>query len=152
MNPTDDAATLAAKAKIQDAITRYSDLRASLRSAQVELDVAQAAFKYKYSVITPAEVPEKPKVPSPGLIAVLGLLAALLMAFATPAVVDLASAWVARVWRKSKLDTPLRDRVPPTHHFERTIFHVPWPEDQDQLPSLTNGVYEPPPQPPRLNR
>ncbi len=155
VGPTDDAATLGAKAKIQDAITRYGDLRSSLRAAQVELDVARAAFKYKYSVITPAEVPEKAKGPNPPTIVALGILAALLLTFGAPALYDLSRAWFASVWRKSKLDGPAPSVVPPDQRFERTIYHVPWPPDANaQPPRLNVVVYEDPTDgdPPRLNR
>jgi hypothetical protein len=142
----DDAATLAAKSKIQDAITRYGDLRSSLRGAQVELDVAKAAFKYKYHVITPAEVPEHPKPPSTALAALLAVLAAVLMAFLSPTILDLCSGWLVNVWRRSKSDAPLTTVYDPPW---RPIVHVTWPPPP---PRPYRPALGPTPDMPRLPR
>jgi len=50
-----NAATLAAKTKLTNATVKYDDLSSRLRAARIDLDAAQAAFKYKYSIITPPD-------------------------------------------------------------------------------------------------
>jgi uncharacterized protein involved in exopolysaccharide biosynthesis len=67
-----------------DAVTKkYSDLVTQLDAARIEMQTAEAAFKNRYKVVQPAEVPAGPKRPV-GLIAVLigvlSTLAAVLLA------------------------------------------------------------------------
>jgi uncharacterized protein involved in exopolysaccharide biosynthesis len=68
------------KARLKIAGDNYEDLLRRIEGARIELDTAQAAFKYRYRVIRPADVPERPSSPKvPALLAagvVLGLLSA----------------------------------------------------------------------------
>jgi hypothetical protein len=109
--PTDNAATLAAKTKLANATVKYDDLNSRLRAARIDLDAAQAAFKYKYSIITPPEVPRDPKKPGPTLIALIGLLAAALMYYLVPAIADLASGRIIASWQTRKLGIALLGEI-----------------------------------------
>jgi len=74
------------KARLKIAGDNYEDLLRRIEGARIELDTAQAAFKYRYRVIRPAEVPEKPTSPKiPALLAagvVLGSIASLITSLA----------------------------------------------------------------------
>ena len=50
---------------------KYSQLRAQIETAQIDFDTAEAAFKYRYSVVEPPQLPKKPSKPNAPLV-VLG--------------------------------------------------------------------------------
>jgi uncharacterized protein involved in exopolysaccharide biosynthesis len=51
--------------RVRDARFRYQQMVERLNGAQLDLDSARAAFKYRYSVVWPAEFPRKPASPNP---------------------------------------------------------------------------------------
>ncbi len=64
-----------ARSKLQFAISNYQALQDQIRRGRIDLDTAQAAFKYRYTVVKPAEVPKgpiSPKVPLIVIAAVIG--------------------------------------------------------------------------------
>ena len=99
----DDAPTLNAKAKLAKATDKYDELRSNLRTAKMELDAAEAAFKYKYTIMVPADVPRKAKSPPPALFGAAGILFGLLLYFLLPAAADLASGRILASWQVRKL-------------------------------------------------
>ncbi|MBK8410146.1 MAG: hypothetical protein IPL19_19490 [Sandaracinaceae bacterium] len=111
--PDDDAETSLAKQKLTNATLKYDDLQSRLRAARIELDVAEAAFKYKYAILTPPEVPRDPKKPSATVIGVAGFIGALLFYFLIPAVLDLLSGRFIAAWQAKKLGIPLLGEVDP---------------------------------------
>ena len=102
-----------AKARLRFAMNKFDSLMERLDAARIELDTARASFKYRYSVIRPAEVPkrpEKPKVPS-----VLGLASfgALLAAFVASVLVDIRSRKVIEAWQiERQLGLPVLGALP----------------------------------------
>lgn len=111
--PDDDAETSLAKQKLTNATLKYDDLQSRLRAARIELDVAEAAFKYKYAILTPPEVPRDPKKPSAAVIGIAGFVGALLFYFLIPAVLDLLSGRFIAAWQAKKLGIPLLGEVDP---------------------------------------
>lgn len=83
-----------ARMKLQSTAQRYSEIEARIDSAKIELDIARAAHKYRFSIIHPAEVSRKPRKPNP-IVLLFGILAGVL-AFAFGGV-------VLRERRKGKL-------------------------------------------------
>jgi hypothetical protein len=79
-----DPGTVYARGQLRDAMDKYAALRAQVQAAQIDLETAQAAFKYRYSVLKPAQLPRtatKPNVPLVALASIVGgLLAAVLLA------------------------------------------------------------------------
>lgn len=74
----DDPEVQYARSGLSFAIRAYEESLWGIERARVDLDTAQAAFKYRYRVITPAEVPRGPIKPKKILVllgAVLGGLA-----------------------------------------------------------------------------
>lgn len=73
-----------------DAVTKkYSDLVNQLDAARIEMKTAEAAFKNRYKVVQPAELPAGPKRP-------VGLIAILIGVFSTLAAVLAAAALADR--------------------------------------------------------
>jgi uncharacterized protein involved in exopolysaccharide biosynthesis len=81
------AASATESERVRDARFRYQQMVERLNGAQLDLDTARAAFKYRYTVVWPAEVPRRPVSPNPFKIFGLGGLAVLLLA-------PLAAAWM----------------------------------------------------------
>ncbi len=96
-----------ARTKLEAAIHRYQDVEARIDSANIELDIARTAFKYRYTVITPADLPTKPKKPIAQVLGIAALPIAGILAFLVAAIADLASGLFLETWqvsRKLKLD------------------------------------------------
>ena len=67
-----------ARSKISWAMRKYSDIQFKLDEGHLNLETAQAAFRHRYRVVTPAEVPNKATKPEPAKVilgAVFGGLA-----------------------------------------------------------------------------
>ncbi len=75
-----------ARSKLKFSITAYQALEEKIQRARIDLDTAEAAFKYRYTVVAPPEVPRGPISPKVPLVliaaAVCGLLVGLLGALA----------------------------------------------------------------------
>lgn len=70
-----DPAMVYARGQLRDAMEKYAAFRSQIQTAQIDLETAEAAFKYRYAVVTPAQVPKRPAKPS-ALWVVLGAMAA----------------------------------------------------------------------------
>ncbi len=89
-------------------IKKYYDLVDRIEAARIELDTARAAFKYRYSIVRPPQVPKKPQKPNVPLTLAGGLLAGLVLAFLVPTVVDLYRRTIAEAWQiERQLDLPV---------------------------------------------
>jgi hypothetical protein len=84
--------------RVRQAQSQYDQMEARLNAARVELDAARAAFKYRYNVIWPPQVPDAPVSPNAQKIFGVGLLASVLIALLAGAAPDvLAGRLVHRV-------------------------------------------------------
>jgi hypothetical protein len=80
--------------------------------ARIELAVSQAAFKYRYSVIRPAQVPRDPVFPDLRLVIAAGLLGSLVLAFAIVVCKDLMSNRILEPWQvERQLGLPILGTV-----------------------------------------
>jgi uncharacterized protein involved in exopolysaccharide biosynthesis len=77
--------------------TEQMSMRVS--AAQMELDAARAAFRYKYNVIWPPQLPTEPVSPNPKKIFPGGLIAALLLALLVGAAPDLLRGRILEAWQ-----------------------------------------------------
>lgn len=98
----EDPSWMLAKSKLVNATTKYEDLMGRIDSAHIELDVQRAAFKYRYIVVRPPELPKKPTKPKVPLIIVGGFLAALVLSLGAAAAKDLASGVLLESWQVSR--------------------------------------------------
>ena len=67
--------------------------------ARIELEVSQAAFKYRYSVVQPAQVPRSPVKPNLQMVIAAGVLGSLVLALAAAVGKDLLSNRILEPWQ-----------------------------------------------------
>ncbi len=98
--------------RVRQARSEYQQLLGRVTAAEVDLDAARTAFKYRYSVIWPAEIPKKPFSPKPAKIMGLGAVASLLLALGAATLLELLGGRVVEPWQVSKgLDVPVLARL-----------------------------------------
>jgi len=103
----DDALSQLVRSKLEGAIRGYQDAVARLDVANTELEIVHNAFKYRYSVVTPAEVPRDPKKSTATIVGVGSVLGGLLLGLLLAAGADAWSGRVLEEWqvpRRLKLE------------------------------------------------
>jgi uncharacterized protein involved in exopolysaccharide biosynthesis len=104
----DDPELAAARARLSAAVQKYEELKDRVDSARIELQTAQAAFKYRYAIVEPPELPLKPAKPNALVLLVVGLALSFALAFAAAAGADLASGRFIEPWQvRRRLRIPL---------------------------------------------
>jgi uncharacterized protein involved in exopolysaccharide biosynthesis len=96
-----------AQSKLEASIRSYQDAVSRSDAARVELDIARAAYKHRYTVFTPAELPKKPKKATAQLVGVGSVFASVLLALLLAAAADMGTGIVIEPWqvrRRLKLD------------------------------------------------
>ena len=88
---------------VRDARFRYQQMLERISAAQVELDSARAAFKHRYRVIWPAQVPKWPKGPSGLTLFTVGTLFSFLLAVLATMVADLKAARIVERWQVERM-------------------------------------------------
>jgi uncharacterized protein involved in exopolysaccharide biosynthesis len=110
--PEDDPEAAPARAKLVTAVQRYEELMDRIDSARIELITAQAAFKYRYVVVEPAEVPKRAQKPNIPFVVAVGFLASILAAIGIAGARDLASGRFVEAWQvRRKLAMPVLAEV-----------------------------------------
>jgi len=102
-----DGALQIAQSKLGSAIRAYADAVARTDAARVELDITRTAYKHRYIVVTPAELPKKPKKATAQIIGAASIVGAALLAILLAAVADLATGAILESWqvrRRLKID------------------------------------------------
>ena len=92
-----------ARSRLRIAVNAYEDLLDRLEGAHIELETARAAFKYKYRVLDPVEIPKKPIKPKVPLLLAGGLMLALMFALALPIIADVLCGRVLESWQVDRL-------------------------------------------------
>jgi capsular polysaccharide biosynthesis protein len=101
-----------ARGQLRDAMDKYATLRAQVQAAQIDLETAQAAFKYRYRVLSPAQVPRKPTKPSVPLLSVLALLSGLLSAVVVVTIVEVRAGRLVERWQiETLLGAPVLGQI-----------------------------------------
>jgi uncharacterized protein involved in exopolysaccharide biosynthesis len=107
-----DPESAMALSKLQSRIRKYEEFMDQISAAKLELDLAKNAFKYRYSIYKPAEVPTSPRFPIRLILAVGGGLGGLLLAALVAAAVDLAGGRFVEPWQvKRRLSLPCLGEV-----------------------------------------
>jgi uncharacterized protein involved in exopolysaccharide biosynthesis len=91
---------------------KYSTLLERIDGARMEMDTAQAAFKYRYSVVAPPQMPKSPVRPSRAKVIPAAVLAGLLLAFAVATLVDVLGGRIVEPWQVERsIGVPVLARV-----------------------------------------
>jgi hypothetical protein len=93
----------------------YQEVMTRIDGANIELDITRTAFKYRYTVVTPAEIARKPKKAIGQIVAIAAVLGGGLLALLVATLADLATGLVLEAWqirRQLKLEV-LGDVVSP---------------------------------------
>ncbi len=98
----DDPEITVARAQLAMATSRYQDILMRIDAARIELDTARAAFKYRYTVVSPAQTPRNPISPNVPMIVMAGLLMAIVFCFLTTSLLDLRKGKVIEGWQVEK--------------------------------------------------
>lgn len=99
LEPAPEAPVSYPRSRLKSAISEYEDLLGRLEGARIELDTARAAFKYRYGVISPAEVPKKPVSPVPVTFLGMGFVLALGLAVAAALLADVGRGRIVEPWQ-----------------------------------------------------
>ena len=89
---------------------QYQQMVERVSAAQIDLDAARSAFKYRYHVVWPPEVPRKPVSPKAWKVFGLGSVASLLLALLVAAVPGLRSGRIEERWQVERIPRPARPR------------------------------------------
>jgi len=87
------------RTRLRFAMEKYDTLLDRINSARIELDTARAAFKYRYQVIRPPQLPKRPEKPKVPLVIAGGVMAALALAVVAAALSDLRSGRILESWQ-----------------------------------------------------
>jgi uncharacterized protein involved in exopolysaccharide biosynthesis len=85
--------------RVREARFQYQQIEERVNAAQMELDAVRAAFKYRYNIIWPPQIPRDPVSPNPVKVFGAGLLASLFLAFLVAAAPDLRSGRIVERWQ-----------------------------------------------------
>lgn len=88
-----------ARSRLKIAVSKYEDLLERIEGARIELDTARAAFKYRYSIIAPAQVPKKAEKPKAPVFVGIGMFLALTLAILITTLLDLSSDRILESWQ-----------------------------------------------------
>jgi hypothetical protein len=104
----DDSRTVLARQRLTMASTKYNELLSRIESANIELEVTRAAFKYQYTVVRPPEVPRGPSKPNVVLLLVGSLFLSILLMVLVPGGVDLWRGRLMEPWQvERRLKLPI---------------------------------------------
>jgi uncharacterized protein involved in exopolysaccharide biosynthesis len=98
-NPDRDGPLRLEETKLGAAIREYEDAMGRIDSARVELEITRAAYKYKYTVVTPAELPKSPKKATARTVAMGSVIGGILLALLLAAGIDLAKGSILESWQ-----------------------------------------------------
>jgi len=95
---------------------RYQGLLERIETTKIDLEAARSIFKYRYSVIWPAQAPDAPNRPNVRLGLILSFVGALLLAAFGATVADLRAKRFVAAWQlQRELDLPIIAEVRRTH-------------------------------------
>jgi len=97
-NGADDENAAYQHARIHVAVNAYEELIERIEAARIELDTTRAAFKYRYSIVTPPEIPKKPEK-APFTVLLGGIIAAFFLSMFSCAVFDVLSGRILEAWQ-----------------------------------------------------
>ncbi|GAO04952.1 lipopolysaccharide biosynthesis protein [Anaeromyxobacter sp. PSR-1] len=110
--PAAESSRMTDDPRVIEARAQYEQMNQRLGAAQVELDAARAAFKYRYNVVWPPQVPQTPYGNSRFEIAIAGLLLSLGLGIAAAAAPDIVRGRIMQRWQVERtLDLPVLGEI-----------------------------------------
>jgi uncharacterized protein involved in exopolysaccharide biosynthesis len=106
LSTDEDSSVEYARAQLQYAAQQYASMRGRIDAARIDLDTARAAFKYRYSVVTPPQVPRGPIKPKAPLVMAAALIAGLVLALFATTAADMRTGVVLKRWQLEDLLGP----------------------------------------------
>ncbi|MGI5865563.1 MAG: chain-length determining protein [Myxococcales bacterium] len=101
-----------AQTHLRNSVLKYEDLMRRVDSARIELDTARAAFKYRYSVVTPAQVPKAPIKPRVAVLLAAGFVASVLFALFAAIAAEVRAGRIHEAWQiRRQLKVPVLAEV-----------------------------------------
>jgi uncharacterized protein involved in exopolysaccharide biosynthesis len=101
-----------AREELNFAIEKYQDNQDAIRRTRIELDTSAAAFKYRYTVVTPPERPRGPISPKAPLILIGALIAGLGIGLLAAFGLELREGLLRQAWQvEHLLDIPVLGEV-----------------------------------------
>ena len=94
------------RAQLRFAVQQYAHLRERIDAGRIDLDTARAAFKYRYSVVVPAQIPRAPIKPKASLVIFAAFVAGLFLALFATTAADFRSGVVLETWQLQDLLGP----------------------------------------------
>jgi uncharacterized protein involved in exopolysaccharide biosynthesis len=108
----EDAPIEQAKEDLRFAMSKYSALLDRIDTAQMELQGVNAAFKYRYSTVTPAELPRAPIKPKVPMILLASIIGGMAVAVLLSALRDVRRGLVFERWQVGRqLGVPILGEV-----------------------------------------
>jgi uncharacterized protein involved in exopolysaccharide biosynthesis len=102
-----DSIDPAIAAQFRYVVSKYTTVRDQISTARIDLDTAQAAFRHRYKVLSPAEVPNRPFKPKVPMMLAVGLLGGLLLALLVPIALELLKGKIVEKWQVAQLQLPV---------------------------------------------
>lgn len=91
------------RSQLRYAVQQYAHLRERIDAGRIDLDTARAAFKYRYQVVAPAQIPRGPVKPKPALVIFASLIAGILLALFATTAADVRTGVVLEQWQVADL-------------------------------------------------
>jgi uncharacterized protein involved in exopolysaccharide biosynthesis len=109
----DNPEVVYAQSRLKMATNDYEDYLQRLEDARIELETSRAGFKYRFSVVTPAEVPKKPLKPKVPLLVAGGIFLGLAFAVFAATALDFISGRVVERWQvQRQVGLPILAMIP----------------------------------------
>ena len=97
--PADPPDLMYVKSRLKIATGVYEDLLERLEGARLGLETANAGFKYRYTIITPPELPRRPSRPNVALLILGSIVLGAGLAFFTVVAVEVSSGRLLQSWQ-----------------------------------------------------
>jgi capsule polysaccharide export protein KpsE/RkpR len=95
------------RGQLENLLRQHAELRNRIQNVQLEQEMAEAAFRHRYSVVAPPQLPRGPIKPYKVVFLVGGFLGGLAFAFFSAAAADIRSGRIIERWEIEQLDLPV---------------------------------------------
>lgn len=91
--------TMYAKSRLKIATAVYEELLERLEGARLGLETASAAFKYRYTIVTPPELPSQPVKPNVPVLIVGSLFLGIMLGIFAAVGLDVTRGYILQPWQ-----------------------------------------------------